>query len=95
MPERFLDDNGQFSAKLDKSLPFGAGKRICAGETFARNVIFLVFSAIIQHFNIVKPQNKNMPDPSKTHTGIIQSLPEYWLTFLERQNADKNIFNFS
>lgn len=27
-PERFLDEFGQFSPKLDKSTPFGAGKRV-------------------------------------------------------------------
>lgn len=27
-PERFLDENGEFDRKLDKSLPFGAGNYI-------------------------------------------------------------------
>lgn len=26
-PERFLDENGKLDLKLDKSLPFGAGKK--------------------------------------------------------------------
>jgi cytochrome P450 len=38
-PERYLDYKGRFSTKKDPSLPFGAGKRLCAGETFARNTV--------------------------------------------------------
>lgn len=83
-PERFLDDAGQFSPKLDKSLPFGAGKRICAGETFARNSLFLVSSALMQNFNFVMPENGKMPLPCDTHTGILRFTPEYRLKFLAR-----------
>lgn len=36
-PERFLSDDGKLNLKKDLSLPFGAGRRLCAGETFARN----------------------------------------------------------
>lgn len=36
-PERFLSEDGKINLKTDFSLPFGAGRRLCAGETFARN----------------------------------------------------------
>lgn len=81
-PHRFLDQNGKFSAKLDKSLPFGAGRRVCAGETFSRNLIFLVISAIIQNFNI--PQNEKIPAPRETHTGVIRSAPDFWMILSNR-----------
>jgi cytochrome P450 len=31
-PERYLDYKGRFQTKKDPSLPFGAGRRLCAGE---------------------------------------------------------------
>lgn len=70
--------------KLDQSLPFGAGKRLCAGETFARNVIFLAATALIQNFNFKLPENERMPDVSETHTGILRVPPPFWLRFESR-----------
>lgn len=107
MPERFLDENGRFSPKLDKAMPFGSGKRLfdclqylkqskafskvnfdyfrlCAGETFARNSLFLVTAALIQQFNLELPENQRMPDPSESHTGILRSAPQFWLKFVPR-----------
>lgn len=83
-PERFIDESGHFSPKLDKSLPFGAGKRVCAGETFARNTLFLIVSALVQHFNIEMPKNMKMPLQCDMRTGVIQYLPEYRLKFVSR-----------
>lgn len=81
-PERFLDENGRFSPKLDKSLPFSAGKRLCAGETFARNTLFLITAAIAQNFNIAMPKGEEMPP--NTDTGFILHLPDYWMEFSAR-----------
>lgn len=83
-PERFLDESGKFSPKLDKSVPFGAGKRLCAGETFSRNTMFLVFSALVQNFNIETPNNEKLPLPNEHCTGIFQYAPEYRLKFVPR-----------
>lgn len=74
-----MNEDGQFSVKLDKSLPFGAGKRLCAGETFARNAYFLVAAALIQNFKFKMPENETMPDVSETITGVVRLVPEYWL----------------
>lgn len=83
-PERFLDENGQVCAKLDKTLSFGSGKRICPGETFARNSMFLVAAALAQNFNLSMPTNEKVPSESETHTGLIRTAPKLWLSFLPR-----------
>lgn len=83
-PERFLDESGQFSVKLDKSLPFGAGKRLCAGETFARNVVFLMMTALIQNFNFTVPENGKIPAVCETHTGLLRLPPPFWLNVASR-----------
>lgn len=83
-PERFLDENGKFSPKLDKTLAFSSGKRVCPGETFSRNALFLVVSALVQNFDIEIPENEKMPQPSETCTGTFRYTPEYRLKFSAR-----------
>lgn len=83
-PERFLDEDGRFSPKLDKSLPFGSGKRLCAGETFSRNVLFLMLSALVQNFTFKCPDKEVMPLPREICTGMLQYAPEFRLTFVPR-----------
>lgn len=89
-PERFLNEDGQFSVKLDKSLPFGAGKRLCAGETFARNAYFLVAAALIQNFNFEMPANEQMPNVSETITGVLRIVPDYWVHVESRWSKLRN-----
>ncbi|XP_049770644.1 probable cytochrome P450 304a1 [Schistocerca cancellata] len=79
-PERFLDENGQLSRK-DFSLPFGAGKRLCAGETFARQNMFLAFSTLLQSFSLAAdgapPLGCNIP-------GNVETQPSFWARFQAR-----------
>lgn len=85
-PERFLSVNGQLNLKLDKSLPFGAGKRLCAGETFARNVLFLFVTALLQNFTLSVPEGERLPDPrfEEQTTGVVKTPPDFQLKFTSR-----------
>ena len=83
-PERFIGPNGKLDLKLDKSLPFGAGKRLCAGETFARNTLFLFISAFFQNFDISLPKEQPFPSRDKNSTGLITYTPEYWVKVTPR-----------
>lgn len=74
-PERFLVD-GKLSLKKDISLPFGAGKRLCAGETFARNTFFLFITALCQNFNLRQPEGAKKPNLSKNKTGLFSYTPD-------------------
>ncbi|KAL5293053.1 hypothetical protein ACFFRR_011678 [Megaselia abdita] len=83
-PERFLDSEGKFSVKLDKSLPFGAGRRLCAGETFARNMMFLISSAFLQNFNFHARPGQKIPLPHTHPVGIAVVPDEFWLSYTPR-----------
>lgn len=85
-PERFLSPNGDFTVRLDRSLPFGAGKRLCAGETFARNMLFLYTAALLQNFDVSAPVGEVLPDPGMETqtTGTIKTPPDFRLKFTSR-----------
>lgn len=82
-PERFLDDiSGKVDLKKDITLPFGGGKRLCAGETFARNLTFLFVSAIYQNFKLTTPKGTCIEDILKKNAvGLITYTPDFWVHF--------------
>lgn len=82
-PERLLDANGKLNLKKDFSLPFGAGKRLCAGETFARNTMFLCIAALLQNFNL-KPSNGQLPNLNDTSCGFARMPADFWIKFESR-----------
>lgn len=69
--------------KLKKIL-FSIGRRVCAGETFARQTMFLMTTTLLQNFNIAIPNGERMPDRIENKTGLGQSTPEFWLKFVPR-----------
>lgn len=83
-PERFLDHKGRLSVKKDVSLPFGAGRRLCAGETFARNTMFLCIAALCQNFNVKRVENKNSGGLDDDHVGLAIVPKDFWIKFEPR-----------
>lgn len=81
-PERILI-NGLLNLKLDTSMPFGAGKRLCAGETFARNTVFLLVTTVLQNFAISIPAGQQFPSPDAEtlSTGLGKTPPDFWVKF--------------
>ncbi|CAH2071570.1 unnamed protein product, partial [Iphiclides podalirius] len=82
-PERFIV-NGQLKVNKDKSLPFGAGRRLCAGETFARQSMFQVFAAFMQAFYVSTADGKPLEDPATRIQGIITTIPNFWVRVTKR-----------
>uniref|UniRef100_A0A2C9GVA5 Cytochrome P450 n=1 Tax=Anopheles dirus TaxID=7168 RepID=A0A2C9GVA5_9DIPT len=80
-PERFLSAEGKLSPELDRSIPFGAGKRVCAGETFARNALFLTVTTLVQQFTFTM---EHTPDPALHLTGVIRTAPDFRIMFTAR-----------
>ncbi|CAH0407358.1 unnamed protein product [Chilo suppressalis] len=83
-PERFIA-NGKLDVSKDKSLPFGAGRRLCAGETYARQTMFQVFAGFMQAFHVSTADGKPLKKPSKRIQGIITTIPEFWVRVTPRR----------
>ncbi|CAH2245835.1 cytochrome P450 2K6-like [Pelobates cultripes] len=53
-PNNFLDSEGNF-VKTDAFMPFGAGRRVCVGETLAKMELFIFFTSLLQKFTFHLP----------------------------------------
>ena len=68
----FLDKSGKL-LKFDQFVPFGLGKRVCMGESLAKNELFLFFVRMLQKVSFEQTVNK--PDVNNKIYGIT-TLPK-------------------
>ena len=67
-PTRFIDENNKIK-RFDKLVPFGIGKRICMGESLAKNELFIFFTRTFQRISVnVIPGSE--PNPEEFIAGI-------------------------
>uniref|UniRef100_A0A0N4ZM43 Cytochrome P450 n=1 Tax=Parastrongyloides trichosuri TaxID=131310 RepID=A0A0N4ZM43_PARTI len=53
--DRFINEDGETLNKnlIDKFVPFGAGKRICAGKSLAEAELFLILTHLLQRYRFI------------------------------------------
>lgn len=58
---------------LDRLLVFGAGRRVCLGETFAKNRLYLFVTVLLQRFTFVPEDPGTLPeaDPRSYDLGLV------------------------
>ncbi|KAG5830934.1 steroid 17-alpha-hydroxylase/17,20 lyase [Anguilla rostrata] len=62
-PTRFLDEEGSnLCCPSESYLPFGAGIRVCLGESLAKMELFLFLAWILQRFTLEVPPGQTLPD---------------------------------
>ena len=59
-PYRHIDTDGQLITSPGNFVPFGAGRRGCAGETLGRAELFLFVSRLLQNFTFVAEEGYRM-----------------------------------
>ena len=74
-PERFLNSDGKVQ-RNDYLVPFGIGKRVCMGESLAKNELFIFFVRLIQRINIEVTKGKQ-PSPDEFIAGITRITKPY------------------
>ena len=60
-------------------LPFGAGRRVCVGEKFARHRMFIMITSLIQRLNFRSDPTQELPDPDPRgyKLGFVLHPPNY------------------
>ncbi|XP_060203521.1 probable (S)-N-methylcoclaurine 3'-hydroxylase isozyme 2 [Lycium barbarum] len=58
-PERFLDSNVDFRGQDFEFIPFGAGRRICPGLPFARQIVHLILASLAHYFEWSLPNGED------------------------------------
>ncbi|XP_059211347.1 steroid 17-alpha-hydroxylase/17,20 lyase [Centropristis striata] len=73
-PDRFLDGGGR-RVTPPCFLPFGAGPRVCVGESLARLELFLFLSSLLQRMSFTLPRGAAPPDLQGRLGVVLQPLP--------------------
>ena len=60
-PHRHIDENGTLITNQGNFYPFGAGRRVCAGEPLAKVELFLFLSWMLQKFTFVAEKDGSPP----------------------------------
>lgn len=73
-PDRFRDARGD---RVTPScfLPFGAGPRVCVGESLARLELFLFLSSLLQRMSFRLPDGASPPDLQGRLGVVLQPVP--------------------
>ena len=79
-PDRFLKENQ--IVKNDLLIPFGIGKRICMGESLAKNELFIFFVRLLQRLNFEVSEIK--PDPNDCIDSMTRIPNPFFVNVTER-----------
>lgn len=76
-PERFLTTQKNFDVKgqSPQLIPFGAGRRICPGMSFALQVMHLSFARLLHEFEIGRPSEEPLDMEEIAALNITKKIP--------------------
>lgn len=78
-------DGPQHTTATEHLCPFGIGKRVCLGETLARQVIFLFFTGLMSAFTVDVDMNLPLPPEDIGTPGITRSPLPFMVKFMSRE----------
>ncbi|XP_071950289.1 cytochrome P450 2J4-like [Antedon mediterranea] len=83
-PERFLSDDLSSIKRKEAFMPYGAGRRICAGELMARMELFLFMANLVQRFTFKIPDGQPIPSVNDCIPGLTRSPKPYQIVAIKR-----------
>ena len=90
-PERYLDEKGNLVPADHPArvcnLTFGAGPRVCPGETFAMTRMFILLACMMKNFEFLTPKGQKMFDVRNITNGIVLASQPYKV-ILKVRNSD-------
>ena len=78
-PERFVDSDGVFVGwkKLNGFLPFGVGRRECAGQSLAKIMMFTFASTLLYCYKFELPEGEKRPTTQVSELGAVMRPNEF------------------
>ncbi len=76
-PYRFIENNELIApdhVKKQRLYPFGAGRRQCPGEVFARNRLFILTTMLLQKFKFLPAEGHSKPNHNPTECTLNMAL---------------------
>ena len=80
-PYRHIDENGKLIANPDNFFPFGAGRRVCAGEALTKIELFLITAILFHRFTFVAEEGYQLQMKGAT----VQFPVRYKIRAIERK----------
>jgi len=85
-PERFLQETetGPKLIRHEQFVPFGMGRRICMGETLAKDTLFIFMTTLVKNLKFENPVNNAKPDP-ENYTDGFTIIPHPYFVNMKRR----------
>lgn len=75
LPERFLNGNGDYSGNDFNYLPFGSGRRICAGMPMAERMAMFSLASLLHYFDWDLPMGMKLDLSEKFGIVLKKKMP--------------------
>jgi cytochrome P450 len=72
-PERFLERGpagGWRPVRRERFVPYGLGRRVCMGESLARDTLLIFLATLVKHLRFDPPAAHPRPDPANYTEGF-------------------------
>ena len=85
-PERFLQEteSGIKLIRHEQFVPYGIGRRICMGETLAKDTLFIFMATLVKNLKFENPDFNPKPEP-ENYTDGFTIIPHPYFVKMKRR----------
>ena len=78
------EEREALACRMQSFIPFSVGKRVCLGETLARQELFIFFVGLMQRFRVAEHPDHPLPEEQLGTKGLTRAPVPYLLQFVRR-----------